>query len=418
MSDDAPLDLDAIRARLAAERGPRYWRALEELSDEPALQKAIADEFAPGATAWHTGLSRRRFLQLMGASIALAGLTACIRRPEREIIPYVRQPEDVVPGKPLYFSSALCEGGFARGVLVESHEGRPTKIEGHPGHPASLGATDAGMQAEILTLYDPDRSQAPSRDGVESTWDHFLGELAVEQARWRTDGGRGVLVVTPPTTSPTLRAQLAAFTHKYPNARWVPYDPLDRHAVYRGTELAFGRPLEARWHFDRARIVLGFDADQLERGPQSLVCSRGWAASRAPGPAMSRCYAAESTPTLYGATADHQLPLRPEALLTLALSVAHQIGLPVPAASGPNDAWARAVAADLMAHRGTGLVLAGETASAELQALCHAMNAHLGNVGTTVTFSAPVSQPVDSFAEFGRLCDDMRAGRVQTLFLL
>src|SRR5881397_1584959 len=172
------LDLANARERLAKARGPTFWRSLEELADTEAFRELLRREFPRQAAEWPEGLDRRRFLQLAGASLALAGLTACTRQPLEKIVPYVRQPEQIIPGRPLFFATAMTLGGYALGLLVESHEGRPTKVEGNPSHPASLGATDAFAQASVLGLYDPDRSQVLTHLGVIETWSAFVAMLA------------------------------------------------------------------------------------------------------------------------------------------------------------------------------------------------------------------------------------------------
>jgi molybdopterin-containing oxidoreductase family iron-sulfur binding subunit len=155
----------------------------------------------------------------MGASLAAAGLASCSRQPIERLVPYVKQPEDLIPGNPLHFASSHLLGGFARGVLVESHEGRPTKIEGNPDHPASLGGTDVFMQAAILQLYDPDRSQSVLHRGYANTWDAFLAALLDEAKKWARDGGIRLAFVTGGLTSPSLRHQFRRISDRFPNAR-------------------------------------------------------------------------------------------------------------------------------------------------------------------------------------------------------
>ena len=261
-----------------------------------------ADEFSAGADAWPDELSRRKFLKLMGASIALASATACTRNPLEHIVPYQKQPEEIIPGQPLYYATALTLGGYARGVLVETHEGRPTKIEGNPLHPASLGATDVFMQAELLTLYDPERSQAVTHRGQISTWELFLGELAQAAQKWKTNGGAGLRILTPHETSPTLLDQLARVLAKYPAAKWHEHDPLASAAP------------RALYHLDRADVILSLGADFLGSDPMSLRYTRDFAARRRPEGGMNRLYVAESTPTLTGTMADHRFALPPDAL--------------------------------------------------------------------------------------------------------
>src|SRR2546426_10301641 len=213
------LDLATIRARLSAVQGRQYWRSLEELAETEGFEEFLHREFPRQAAEWQDGVSRRQFLQLMGASLALAGLSACTSRPTGTIVPYVRQPEEIVPGKPLFFATAATLGGFATGLLVESHMGRPTKVEGNPDHPASLGATDAFAQASVLGLYDPDRSQVVTHLGEIRTWEAFLSELRGALARQVAARGAGLRILTGCVTSPTLAAQLRNVLGRFPRAR-------------------------------------------------------------------------------------------------------------------------------------------------------------------------------------------------------
>ena len=185
---DQPLDLAALRARLASAAGPQFWRSLEEAAQTPEFQELLAREFAVPLPEAGDLAGRRQFLKLMAASLALAGVTGCTAPPAEKIVPYVRAPEDLVPGKPLYYATAFTLGGYALGVLAESHMGRPTKIEGNPEHPASLGATDAFAQASVLGLYDPDRSQTVMYRGRISTWDHFLTSISTDLEALRSRG--------------------------------------------------------------------------------------------------------------------------------------------------------------------------------------------------------------------------------------
>src|SRR5438046_4330081 len=151
--------LEGLRARLEATRGREYWRSLESLSETPEFKEFLHQEFPQNASEWLDPVGRRSFLKLMGASLALAGVSACTRQPDEEIVPYVRQPEEEVPGKPLFYATAMPMNGAGLGLLIETHEGRPTKVEGNPDHPSSRGATDLFAHASILGLYDPDRSR-------------------------------------------------------------------------------------------------------------------------------------------------------------------------------------------------------------------------------------------------------------------
>src|SRR5262245_24167847 len=218
MSDEANFDLATVRAELAAARGRHYWRSLEELTRRPGFDALMARELPQHAAGFLDAVDRRRFLHLMGASLALAGVSACTRQPTETIMPYVKAPEDIIPGRPLFFATAMPVGGIGTGVLVESHMGRPTKIEGNPDHPSSLGATDAFAQASILGLYDPDRSQVLSSAGEIRPWSAFVDALGKALQAEKPGKGAGFRILIDNVTSPTLAAQLIALLKTYPNA--------------------------------------------------------------------------------------------------------------------------------------------------------------------------------------------------------
>src|SRR6476620_6314435 len=220
------MDSPAIRSRLADSGGRLSWRSLGELADTPEFREYLHREFPEQASEWNDPSGRRQFLQLMSASLALAGVGACTKQPPEKIIPYVRQPEDMVPGKPLFFATAVTFGGIAQPVLVESHEGHPTKIEGNPEHPASLGAADTFTQASILTLYDPDRAQTVKLRGEVRGWGDFLSAVKPALAAQKGSGGAGLRFLTENITSPTVAEQVALISQAYPQAKWHRWDPV------------------------------------------------------------------------------------------------------------------------------------------------------------------------------------------------
>ena len=314
MSGHRDLDLASIRASLAGASGPEYWRSLEELANTDAFQDYLHREFPEQASEFTDPVGRRQFLRLMGASLALAGVTACTRQPAEVVVPYVRAPEEIVPGRPLFFATAVTLGGYATGVLVESHEGRPTKIEGNPGHPASLGATDLFAQAQILALYDPDRSQTLKQQGDIRTWSAFLGALrGVVEAKRGTQGA-GLRILTATVTSPTLARQMAEFLAAFPAAKWHQYEAAGRDNVRAGAQLAYGAVVDTRYAFDKARVVVSLDADFLGTMPGSVRYIRDFAAARrvrGETKEMSRLYAVESAAGNTGAKADHRVAAAP-----------------------------------------------------------------------------------------------------------
>jgi MoCo/4Fe-4S cofactor protein with predicted Tat translocation signal len=419
------LDLASLRARLARGEGPDFWRSLDELAQTPEFEEYLHQEFPTQASEWADPVGRREFLKLMGASLALAGLAGCTSPPGDRIVPYVKAPEEIIPGKPLFFATTLSLGGYGLGVLVESHTGRPTKIEGNPNHPASLGSTDAFTQAAILSLYDPDRAQVVTQTGQVSTWPAFIAALAPPLEAQKRRQGDGLRILTETVTSPTLAGQLRGLLARFPGAKWHQYEPAGRDAVRAGARLAFGEVVNTVYRFDRADVVLALDADFLASGPGSVRYARDFAARRHPGaaePAMNRLYAVESAPTPTGACADHRLALRPSEIETFTRALARALGVEDGSGTAPAAAavpWVAAVAADLKQHAGACVVVAGDQQAPLVHALAHAMNRVLGNVGRTVLYTDPVeASPEDEMASLRELTADMQAGRVELLFIL
>ena len=359
-SDDlSRADLDSIREKLSQSHGKQYWRSLEELANTSAFQELLHREFPSQASEWDDPIGRRRFLKLMGASLALAGLTACTRQPTETIAPYVRQPEQMVPGQPLYYATAMELGGAATGLLVESHEGRPTKIEGNPAHPASLGATDVFAQASVLSLYDPDRSQTLTRIGEITAWSAFLGAIRPILAAQTGLQGAGLRILTETVTSPTLADQLRKLLEAFPRARWHQYDAAGRANAGEGARLALGQYVNTIYQFDRADVVLSLDADFLSCGPGHLRYSRDFISRRRLQDGktdMNRLYVVESELTNTGAKADNRLALRPSDVEVFARAVAASIGIQQGATalllSDRISKWSDVIARDLKQHAG------------------------------------------------------------------
>jgi len=413
---------------VALARGGQPWRSLEELAETPEFQRALrGGESSAEIVADAAGLDRREMFQYLGVSFALAGLTGCTRQPTEKIVPYVRQPEDVVPGRPQFYATAMSLGGYATGLLVESHEGRPTKVAGNPLHPASGGATDAFCQAAPWDLYDPDRSQTVLYLEEIRPWAAFLGAMRLALEAERASGGAGVALLTETVGSPTLAAQIAAVRKEFPKARWVEWEPVNRDNARSGATLAFGEALEPIYRFDRADVVLSLDADFLSCGPGSLRWARDFASRRrvtdpASTSSMNRLWSVESTPGNTGAKADHRLPMRAGEIEGFARRLAAALGIG-PAPLGPGgDAPARflaTLAKDLQEHRGRSLVLAGDHLPPAVHAIAHAINGALGNAGTTVEYAAPLEgSGADQTAALAALAADMDAGRVRTLVIV
>ena len=412
------LDLNVVRERIDAatehdareKTGPEYWRSLEELAGSEEFKEALHREFPKGASEWLDSVSRRGFLKVMGASLGLAGMTACTKLPLEPIVPYVRQPENVIPGRPMYYATAVTLGGYASPVLVESHLGRPTKIEGNDQHPASLGGTDIFTQASILGMYDPDRSQSVVSMGDQRSWPAFLGAIRGPLSAQKALQGAGIRILTPTISSPTLADQLRNFLKIYPQAKWHVYEPVNRDNVLEGAKLAFGQPVETRYDFSKADVIVSLDADFLYAGfPGNVKYIRDFAKRRNPDAPMNRLYVIESTPSSTGAKADHRLATRASEIGEFAhrLTEILEVG------------FEKEVFADLVRHRGAGVVIAGDHQPPAVHALVHRVNADLGNVGKTVFYTDPVdANPVNQIDSLKDLVADMNGGKVDLLVIL
>src|SRR5438477_3434177 len=321
------LDLETARAHLAETQGPEYWRSLEELAGSPEFQEMLHREFPKGASEWLDSVSRRGFLKLMSASLAMAGMTACTKQPLEPIVPYVRQPEEVIPGRPMFYASAFTLSGYASPILVESQLYRPTKIEGNEQHPASLGGTDIFAQASILGMYDPDRSQTITYLGDVRTWGDFLNAIRGPLNVQKGLQGAGIRILTQTVSSPTVADQLNSILKLYPQAKWHVYEPINRDNVLEGAKLAFGQPVETQYKLESADVILSLDADFLYAGfPGFTRYTRDFAMRRNPDGNMNRLYAVECTPTSTGAKADHRLPLRAVEIERFASALASAAG--------------------------------------------------------------------------------------------
>lgn len=441
--------------RLADQQGREFWRSLNELADGDAYRAQLAPEFPDQADRWPSGLSRRKFLSLMSASLALASWSGCAKKPEEEILPYVEMPEQLVPGQPLYFATAMPLFGYGVGLVAESHMGRPTRVEGNRHHSFSLGATDPFTQASVLTLYDPDRSQAILHEGQISTKAELRSAIGALRQRLDANNGRGVRILSGTITSPTLLAQLKSLKDTYPAMQWHHYEPVPQDADVRGCEVAFGRPLQPLYDFGKAAVILSLDSDFLLAGHAPIPSARQFAQHRRASVAtsrprdMNRLYVAESTATVTGAKADHRLPLDPQSMEQLLRAVASRLDVDlgdeaVPIPVDVPDEWFEALVDDLVGYRfgegeSSALVVVGYNHPPHVHALAQAINAKLGAIGTTVTFIQPVvgttessggSQgdasndngllisPFDQLDSLRQLTEAMKGGEVDTLFVI
>ena len=398
-----------------------YWRSLEEISGPlpDVEQEKFSDEGVELSDA-----SRRRFLSLMAGSLALAGLTGCTRQPTETIMPYVEPPENTLPGQPKVYATAVPVNGIAQGVFVESHLGRPTKVEGNPDHPGSLGSTDVLSQACLMDLYDPDRAKEITRLGDLSTWEDFLQMLQRSLDPIRVHNGKGLRILTETVVSPVLGQQVQAVLKALPAAKWHQFDPAGAHSARAAAQTVFGRPVNTYYKLEAADIIVALDSDFLASGTGSTRYARDYASRRRRGDRldMNRLYAIESTMTSTGGKADHRFVLRYADIEGFTRDLAAGVGVAGvtgTATDSPHASWTKALVRDLLAHKGSSAVIAGEGQSPAVHALAHAINAELGNVGKTVIYTDPIEiQPVNQVESLRELVRDMDAGQVDLLFIL
>jgi molybdopterin-containing oxidoreductase family iron-sulfur binding subunit len=424
----AQLTLAEARARLSGKGGKRYWRSLEELADAPGFDEMLAREFPRQASEWVDPVSRRGFLKIMGASMALAGLAGCTKQPDEPIYPYVKQPEDLILGKPNYFASAMPFNTGAVPVLVKSDAYRPIKVDGNPDHPVNRGSSDPITQGSLLALYDPDRSQHVRYRGENREWPEFVEALQTHLAVKKADGGAGVYVLTGTVTSPTLAAQIQKAQAAWPNAKFLQYDPVNRDSAYAAAAAAFGAPLDAQYWLEGADVIVSLDADFLSGLTQPGFHKLAADYSRrrkldAPDADMNRLYAVESAPTTTGMKAEHRLGLRASDIAGFAATLAAEIaGTPAPAGyswTPEQRSFLAALVKDLKASAGESAVIPGEQQPAEVHLAAIAINEALGNVGKTVIYTETVNPlPAQQGADLRSLVADMNAGKVDWLLVL
>lgn len=472
MKEKPALDLNKIRARLESAQGPLYWKSLEELAETEEFKAFVEDEFPDRTADWDNPANRRNFLKVMGASLALAGVTACTKQPKETIVPYVRQPEEFIPGVPMSYATAMQMGGVGTGLLITSHLGRPTKVEGNPDHPGSRGACDYFHQASVLTMYDPDRAQAVTNKGQISSWVAFQAALSGVRERAALKNGDGLRILTETVTSPTMTAQMQGILKDLPGAKWHQYEPCGRHNAYRGAVLAFSKPVNTIYKFDQADVIVSLEADFLACRPGNVLYARQFADKRrvmtnvthtpqpkedwqegyqdgpsaprtsqsasyteqntgpvhlppqvqaqgaAPGDTvLNRLYVVEPAPSPTGSMADHHYVLKSSEIEGWADELAAALGAGGQASGKYKEV--AAIAKDLQAHKGACLVVAGDHQPPRVHALAHAMNQALGNVGKTVVYTEPIEgNPTDQIQSLGELVADMRAGKVDALLVI
>src|SRR5215469_16301952 len=444
------MTLAEVRAKLDGKTGRRFWKNLDELAETPEFHELMQEEFPrqSGAGEWIDAVSRRGFLKVMGASFALAGLAGCTKQPDEPIFPYIKKPEDLVLGRPMYFARAHPFPTGAIPVLIKSDAFRPIKVEGNPEHPMSKGRSDAFTQGTLLGLYDPDRSQHPRRRGEVAEWGEFQQQFA--KGVGQLQGGQGLYFLSETITSPTLAAQWKQVQAKYPQAKLVQYDAVNGDVARAASKASFGDYYDTQYKLEDADVILSLDADFLSGigFPGFLPMAAGFAERRRyeEGKTMNRLYVVETMPSVTGFKADHRLALKPSEIAGFATALAGTKETPAsqltpaqlqgkaegieafasdmvracPALANPEAMrffWA--LLRDLKATGGRCVVIPGEQASPAVHAAAYALNSALGAVGKTVVYTETVNpMPSEQLADLKSLVADMNAGKVQWLVIL
>jgi molybdopterin-containing oxidoreductase family iron-sulfur binding subunit len=415
----------------------QYFRSLDQLADTPEFRDFLHREFPANASEWldgQEGMDRRKFLTLMSASLALAGLAAGCRRPVEKILPATKVSELTLAGDAQFYATIMNLGGAALGLLVRSNDGRPTKIEGNPAHPESLGATNAYAQASVLSLYDPERSQFVRRDGkrLEDSnsrdigWDEFSKFAAAHFADLKAKQGTGLRILAESVSSPALREAKDAFLKVFPQAKWHTWDAISKDNALAGAQLATGQLVQAHYDFDKADVVLSADADFLATEQGSVASTKKFSRKRrvmANADEMNRLYVAETNFTVTGAMADHRLRLQSRQVGAFLAAVAKELGVAgidgIAGKYSSDKKFVSAVAKDLAAHKGKSVVVVGSRQPAAVHALGHLINSVLSNTGATVrytrAFNDTFERSVDSLKS---LVNDINGGQVNTLVIL
>ena len=415
--------------------GKTYWRSIGELEKSPELAESLHAEFPEGASQPPEGQSRRGFLTIMGASMALSGLAAC-RRPEELIVPYTRAPEEMIPGKPLFFATSLPHFGTSIGLVVETHEGRPTKIEGNAKHPESLGSTSTFVQATVLDLYDPDRSHGPMEKGQSRTWDEATQALRKLGDAAKKQNGKGLAILVEDHRSPALAAQLDTVMKLMPDTRIVRYEAFGRDNADEGARIAFGKPLSAVYDLGAADVVVALDSDFLMTDGAVVKNTRAFASRRNPDrkdKPMNRLYAIESVFSITGSNADHRLRMQSRKIAAFAYALAHEIAtatkseMPADVAGALGGAgaldpqaakMAKAIAADIAKRNGSAVLLVGRKQPAAVHALCHLVHKMIGAVGKTVKLVRSFDDVKGGISDIAALGKSITEGAVDTVLVL
>jgi MoCo/4Fe-4S cofactor protein with predicted Tat translocation signal len=409
-----------------AKSGVIQWGSLEQLTNDLEFNRWLEREFPTGASELADPLERRQFLKLMGASLALMGVTGCYRPPEQKIVPYLEQPELLVSGRPLYFATAMPFNGSATGLLVRSNEGRPTKIEGNSSHPLSLGATSLFEQAALLTLYDPDRSKTITHSGQIETWEQLIADWLTEQDQQLAQQGKTLRFLIDSITSPTAVWQMRELQKRFPAAKWYYWEPISRDSIIEAHQSLLGHSAQPEFQLSTADVIVAFDNDFLFDSAYRLAYTRAFVGrrryQRADFSNPNHLYVAEPSPTITGSMADRRLPIDGSAMGSLIKMLAGKLGVSQAKAEIDEpeaEPWVEECAKWLQASRGHSLVTAGYRQPPEIHRWVHAINASLGNIGKTLNyremFDASLPTPLKGLAELSR---DLGSGQVEALIII
>jgi len=413
-----------IGESLRGKSGRTFWRSLDELAGTEDFRRFLEAEF-PSIAPDAGSVNRRALLNIMGASLAMAGLAGCGGETDEEALPYVVAPENVIPGNPKWYATSVTFGGYAQPVLGKTHTGRPVKLEGNPDHPAAKGATDAFTQAALIGLYDPDRTKAPLHLGRATTWSTF--DAAIREQAEKLDGtkGQGLRLLTGAVSSPTLQRQIGDLLRRWPNARWHAFEPAQETTRRDASRQVFGEPLDWHLRLDKAAVIVALDDDLLGPGPRQVHHGRMWSERRQAfhnGKAACTLLVAEPTPSLTGTMATERLVVPHARIAILLAAFAQALGLQS-GVQAPLDEAAKAFAEHALErcrrNPGAALISVGAQHAAELQALALLVNERLGALGNTLGFTDPViAEPPDGSASLEALVSDMSRGQVGTLLIL
>jgi molybdopterin-containing oxidoreductase family iron-sulfur binding subunit len=417
------LDIAEIRNRLAGTSGKRFWASLEEIIDEASFGKWLEAEF-PAAARIMPILGRRAFLKIMGAPLLLATLSGCGEERSDLALPYVNQPEEITPGEPRYYATAVLFEGYAQPMLATTYSGRPTKLDGNPDHPITMGRSDAFMQAAVLQLYDPDRSQGPAYRNEPTTWAAFERALVEMRGGWTADRGQSLRLLCGDVTSPTLARQLQQLLIMFPQSRLHLFEPCGLASRRQATQLAFGRVVDMHYRLENCEVIISLDDDLLGPGLRQVQHARAWSSGRGeitPDRALLRLHIAESMPSLSGVVAASRLPIDQSRIVPLIAAIAAQFGVDTgqhPELKDNEIAWVDQVTRELRAHQGKALLAIGAYLPPAVQAQATVINERLGNVGKTVWYSEPVAFVPNTVGSLRDLARDIEGGAVETLVIL